>query len=304
MDERKNLIVMKDASEIIHYRNENIPIFVSEGRISAFVNSTMICHWHDDIEFIEVVCGSMTYDVNGMKLNMRQGDAIMINSKQLHYGYLGDSPECIYRCVLFQPRLLMGNEGMTKAYIDPITENGNFTVMIFDRTREADRRILAYYSEIFHLYMQNAEDFELKALSRIAFIWQEWYTRLKDEIGKADAVHDDDINLQKEMVDFIYKNYQEKLTLKDVAAAGGVCRSRCCQIFKKYLGKSPMEFLGVYRMEISMNLLQSTDYSITDIAYACGFSSSSYFTETFTRYKGCPPRVFRQRRREPDMMEH
>lgn len=303
MDVRKNLSVMKDASEIIHYRNASIPIFVSQGRISAFVNHEMICHWHDDIEFIEVLSGRMIYDVNGVKFKMRQGDAIMINSRQLHYGYLRDSDECTYRCILFQPRLLMGNEGMTKTFIEPITENENLSVMILDRTRETDRRILAYYSEIYHLYMQNALDFELKALSRIAFIWQEWFTRLKDELDHADSHHHQDISLQKEMVDFIYKNYQEKITLKDIAAAGGVCRSRCCQIFKKYLGKSPVEFLSVYRMEISMSLLQSTDCSVTDIAYACGFSSSSYFTETFTRYKGCPPRVFRQRRKEPDMME-
>lgn len=298
MDQRKNICVMKDASEIIHYRNASIPIFVSEGRISAFVNREMICHWHDDIEFIEVFDGQMVYDVNGVKINMKTGDAILINSKQLHYGYLEDSPDCLYRCVLFQPRLLMGNEGMARTYIDPITDNGKLTFMIFDRSRETDRRILTYYSEIFNLYKQNAPDFELKALGRIAFIWQEWFTRLKDELAGADSYHNPDIALQKEMVAYIYQNYQDKITLKDIAAAGGVCRSRCCQIFKKYLGKSPVEFLGVYRMEISLSLLQSTDYSVTDIAYACGFSSSSYFTETFTRYKGCPPKVFRQRRKQ------
>lgn len=298
MDERKKMYVMKDASEIIHYRNANIPIFVSEGNISAFVNKEMICHWHDDVEFIEVIRGSMIYDVNGVKIMMREGDAIIINSKQLHYGYLEDNPDCTYRCILFQPRLLMGNEGMKKTYIDPITENGKLTFMILDRTRETDCHILEYYNEIFLLYMQNAADFELKALSRITYIWQEWFIRLKDEIKNADNYNDPDIALQKEMVDFIYKNYQDKIMLKDIAVAGGVCRSRCCQIFKKYLGKSPMEFLSVYRMEVSMNLLQNTEYSITDIAFTCGFSSSSYFTETFTRYKGCPPKAFRQRMRQ------
>ena len=43
-----------------------------------------------------------------------------------------------------------------------------------------------------------------------------------------------------------------------------------------------------------MELLKSTDMTITEIADACGFSSASYFTELFTRQKGCPPKAYRK----------
>lgn len=44
------LEVMKDASEIIRYRNHRVPLFVNLGRLSAFSDKEMLCHWHEDIE--------------------------------------------------------------------------------------------------------------------------------------------------------------------------------------------------------------------------------------------------------------
>lgn len=99
--------------------------------------------------------------------------------------------------------------------------------------------------------------------------------------------------VQKDMVHFIYEHYQEKITLADISAAGKVSRSKCCSLFKIYMGSSPIDFVNDYRLEVSRSLLQYTDTSVADIAFNCGFTSQSYFTKLFSRTFHMTPTEFR-----------
>ena len=52
-----------------------------------------------------------------------------------------------------------------------------------------------------------------------------------------------------DMTKYIHTHYQSNVTLSDIAAAGKVCRSRCCQIFTRYMGQSPIDYLIFYRLK-------------------------------------------------------
>ena len=57
-----------------------------------------------------------------------------------------------------------------------------------------------------------------------------------------------------------------------------------------------MLYVNQYRLEKSISLLRNTGMSITEIAYACGFSNTSYFCELFHKYYGTTPGKFRGRK--------
>ena len=98
-----------------------------------------------------------------------------------------------------------------------------------------------------------------------------------------------DVEAQRRMIAYIRKNYPEKITLADIAEAGLMFRSKCCQLFKKYVNRTPMDFLNTYRLEMSLRLLKETERPISDISLSCGFTSQSYFTKLFTeRYHMTP----------------
>lgn len=97
------------------------------------------------------------------------------------------------------------------------------------------------------------------------------------------------------MTGFIYRHYDTKITLDDIAAAGAVCRSRCCELFKKYLRQTPNAFLTKYRIAKSCQELRETKRSISEIAISCGFQSSSYFSHVFRHEIGFTPRNYRKR---------
>ena len=75
--------------------------------------------------------------------------------------------------------------------------------------------------------------------------------------------------------------------------AGNCCKTKCTSLFQKYLNTSPMLYLNRYRLEKSVFLLRNTAMSITEIAYACGFSNTSYFCELFHKYYHTTPEKFR-----------
>ena len=59
-----------------------------------------------------------------------------------------------------------------------------------------------------------------------------------------------------------------------------------------------MDYLIEYRIRAAKKLLETTDYSITDIALNCGFNSTSYFTKLFHRSCGKTPNAYRKELRE------
>ena len=92
-----------------------------------------------------------------------------------------------------------------------------------------------------------------------------------------------------------HQEYARKIRLEDIARAASVSTSECCRDFKEILGQSPVDYLISYRVRMGEYLLTHTDKSILEIALAAGFSGSSHFSNTFTRYMGCTPLHYRKR---------
>lgn len=98
------------------------------------------------------------------------------------------------------------------------------------------------------------------------------------------------------MIGYIQKHYAEEISLNDIAAAGIMCRSKCCALFKHTLQQTPFEYLLHYRIQKSLSLLAAGTLTITAIATTCGFNGASYYTEVFRKIIGVSPSVYRKSR--------
>lgn len=78
-----------------------------------------------------------------------------------------------------------------------------------------------------------------------------------------------------------------------MAEAAGLCESHFKAMFKKVTGIPPADYIARKRVDHAKKLLAQTDKSVTDLAFACGFSSSQYFATVFKRYAGVTPSAFR-----------
>ena len=75
----------------------------------------------------------------------------------------------------------------------------------------------------------------------------------------------------------------------EIAFAGNVCRSICCNLFSKYIEQTTNNYIIGYRIQKNCEMLKETKRSISEIAIACGFQSVSYFSYTFRRKMGYGP---------------
>lgn len=100
-----------------------------------------------------------------------------------------------------------------------------------------------------------------------------------------------------EALHFIEHNFQNDISVEDIAAVCGLNRNYFGKIFKKAIGKSPQEFLLNYRMAKAAELLKLTQLSIGDISNAVGYENQLHFSRAFKNIYGESPRTWRNHNR-------
>lgn len=83
----------------------------------------------------------------------------------------------------------------------------------------------------------------------------------------------------KEAINFIEQNFQNDISIEDVAAVCGINRSYLGRIFRANTGRSPQEFLINYRMAKAAELLKLTSLSVGDIGTAWDMKMLRIFQE-------------------------
>ena len=92
-------------------------------------------------------------------------------------------------------------------------------------------------------------------------------------------------------------HFAEDLKLPDLAKMVGMSDRNFYRFFTKVKNESPLSYLQRLRIAEGARILQSTDMSVTEAAFECGYNDSSYFARQFRRILGVSPRHFQARQR-------
>ncbi|MEK6796321.1 MAG: AraC family transcriptional regulator [Spirochaetota bacterium] len=96
---------------------------------------------------------------------------------------------------------------------------------------------------------------------------------------------------------FLESNFSDNITLAGAAKAVGLSVRHLTRLFGECFGVSPIDYLLRVRISRAADMLRSSDASVSDIAYDCGFSDSNYFTRMFRRETGTTPVRYRMNAR-------
>lgn len=96
---------------------------------------------------------------------------------------------------------------------------------------------------------------------------------------------------------YLDSNYADPISLDSLAAFTHMNKYYLAHAFTKYTGLSPISYLNAKRLQVSRELLESTDHSIAEIAASIGFSSQSYFSQVFKKETGITPNNYRKTKR-------
>ncbi|MDY0409243.1 AraC family transcriptional regulator [Virgibacillus soli] len=94
---------------------------------------------------------------------------------------------------------------------------------------------------------------------------------------------------------YICQNFRDPITLDTLASVGNINKYYLAHIFKEEIGISPIGYLNQVRIKEAQILLETTDYTIAEIASFNGFSSQSFFSQAFKRETKQTPSQYRMK---------
>ena len=284
------LIVKRDdGSEIINYDDPNFPSYIYDGWIAPKVTWEGVPHYHEDIEIMTVKEGKVAYFVNGKELLLNAGDTIVVNSNQIHYNLcVGEVAK--YVIAIINPRILASSVAVEMQAIKPITDNPDIPYLRF--------RYINQYTEQMRALIYDLPKVRLDPFAITMQFYQIWdiIRKQAEYLGaaKEETMSDPRMQSFKTMMHFISNNYQEQITLNDIAASGNVSKSLCNTLFHQYVGESPINYLMHFRSRKVAELLRSGNMSMSEIASRTGFGGVSYMSETFRKFFEKSPREYRK----------
>lgn len=244
-------------------------------------------HWHMELEIIRILEGFLNLKMDDEEITAGPGDILFINEGVIH----GGKPEnCIYECVVFDMKSLLMHTEACKQYIRPIsrhsiTVKNHFTREYQSFCQTADR--------LFKTQRKSCSGYELTTVGVLYELFGMIYQKkLYDAADPQPGRNPQKMAHLKPVLEYIESNYSSPVTLEDLSRIAGMSPKYFCRYFQSAIHRTPMDYLNYYRIERACFELCTTDSSVTETAYSCGFNDTSYFIKTFKRYKGVTPRHY------------
>lgn len=290
------IITNQFQKELKQHGNEQFPFLVSYQKLSEYESGSFMWHWHPEIEITYVQKGTMCYKVNHMVYHLKEGDIVFNNSGALHSGTMENQEDCAYIPVTFDSRLIYGffQSTVNSKYVDPVIQDSMLPAICIDQSEPWHKPFREYLLRIIDLDEKKPDFYELDITICLQSMWRLLLEHItyEPQASRENSLEYDRI---KKILSYIEENYQNKITLNDIAGHIHLCESECTRLFKRHMNTTLFAFLQEYRIERSLEFLQD-DQPVSAVADKAGFSDPNYYSKVFAKIKGCSPREYRNHR--------
>ena len=290
------IITNQFQKELKQHGNEQFPFLVSYQKLSEYESGSFMWHWHPEIEITYVQKGTMCYKVNHMVYHLKEGDIVFNNSGALHSGTMENQKDCAYIPVTFDSRLIYGffQSTVNSKYVDPVIQDSMLPAICIDQSEPWHKPFREYLLRIIDLDEKKPDFYELDITICLQSMWRLLLEHItyEPQASRENSLEYDRI---KKILSYIEENYQNKITLNDIAGHIHLCESECTRLFKRHMNTTLFAFVQEYRIERSLEFLQD-DQPVSAVADKAGFSDPNYYSKVFAKIKGCSPREYRNHR--------
>jgi len=294
-----NIIIDGNKKETTRHGGYEFPLALYHTRICKNILGFIDWHWHEELQLSVVIQGQVEFQVNEDIMVLKTGEGLFVNKGQLHRSSNYQHSDSTYICVDFQANLVSGFEGsvLSRKYVQPYLENAALPYLVLKNTEPWQNTILEQIKTLGGLFEAKAPYYEWEMT---LLLEQIWLALVKNNFAAqalpAEAAAK---TTCKQIIGYIRQHYMEKVNLTDLAQLVNMSEGACCREFKRAMKCTIFEYLMNYRLSESARLLLTTEDSITEIAYQCGFSSASYFIGQFKKKTDTTPLAYRK-----DKVEH
>ncbi|MEU7905811.1 helix-turn-helix domain-containing protein [Actinoplanes sp. NPDC049118] len=247
-------------------------------------------HRHQDIEINVVVEGSMTYLFGGRYLELGPGTTTLFWGAIPHQ--LVTAAAGAYVRWLTLPMATVSTWGLDQALLGRSLRGWPVVV----RPAAANSQFAQWSTEVAGVddELRNAAMLEIEA-----YVRRLMHGRELDPPPVVRPSDDSAIDQATTMARFVVSHYAERIGVADVAVAVHLHPRYAMRVFRKVTGLTIGRYLEQCRVAEAQRLLITTDDTVTEVAYASGFGSTSRLYASFTAGCGQSPGAFRRAHRRP-----
>ena len=261
--------------------------------LSVDEGSYVAPHWHDSLELVYMLVGSITVTTENQKNVLQAGEFNIINSRVMHSVLSGKN-----RALVLQ----IPKEMLTK-YI-PDIELYQFEVDMHPEN-EIDKTRLQKMKKIFEdmhiVYDIRPEAYLLRFNSLLyELLYTLAHSYSKKIVRKEADRNQKNLERVNEIMVYLKEHHREKCLVPEIAAHFGYSEDYLARFFKKQIGMTLMEYLYAIRIAKVHEELLVTDASIGEIFEAHGCTNYRVAMRTFKENYGCTPKEARKKSREKE----
>lgn len=292
------IITNQFQKELKKHGSDHFPFLVSYQCLSEYDSNSFMWHCHPEIEITYVKEGSMHYRINNRSFHLKEGDIIFCNSNALHSGEMENQEDCSYIPITFDPKLIYGffQSTICTKYVDPVIQNLAVCAVHIDYSEKWHETFRDRMLEVISLDKKKPDFYELDISIRMQLLWRLLVEHLPHQPVSTTSDFTEYERIRR-ILSYIEQNYMNQITLDDISEHIHLCESECTRLFKRHMNTTLFSFLQEYRIERSLEYL-NTKESISSIAEKTGFSDSNYYSKVFSKIKGCSPREYRKNLKE------
>lgn len=283
MMEKNNLRDMHQENDI-----SNVDIKVLDAQRNNYsrnYSSRIQFHPVTYIYFVKEGFGKLS--VENEAINIHQNDILFVNSNIGHTVYVDAS---CGSCEIIG----FGVESLSISKVDN-RNNKLEPINFFTANVEEDNIDPSCFDEVFEEFHGDKIFSKAMANSKAAIFIVEFLRKFENNIT---VKHDRKVNRQIDYIkNYIDSNYADDIKLEQLSAMAYMNKFHLISEFKQSYRVTPIEYLILKRIEISKNLLISTNHSMEEISSIVGFNSQSYFNQVFKKKVGQTPSQFRKKHR-------
>jgi AraC-type DNA-binding domain-containing proteins len=254
-------------------------------------------HIHDFNELVFILSGSGIQTVNGREYVITAGDVFLLKGSDIH-GFRSLNNMSLFNIGFKNELLASFNEQLTLLpgycslfYIGPVTRDfGRFDSMLHLSPMDIIE-IVSILNKIEEEFKSSKPGCEIMLLSYFLNITTFISRKYKPFGGEYSTLNM--VSVIK-VLDYMENNYSETIMLQELSVIGNTPVSTLLYRFKRFLNTTPINYLNILRIKKAGELLINSDISVTDAAFACGFTDSNYFCRLFKKHMKVTPGNFRK----------
>lgn len=263
---------------------------VINGRSYPQSPAFQIMHWHEDLQFVYVLDGSIQLRTLAETVALAAGEGLFVNKRVLHR--VEKVAGAHYKTFRFPDFFLGFYVGSpARQLVDNLLEDERLAVLRFSPQTPWGCEALAALQKLSDLKNSQSAFYAYEVLLRLAEIW---LIICQNSCLPPGGEPDKTNRRMQRILRYIEQHYTEEITLADLAASASVSKSECLRCFKQSMQISPYKYLVEYRLLKAAVLLKNSNKSVAEIAGRVGFRLVSHFSKCFREKTGLTPREYRQ----------